>query len=105
MILFLFSLNHEFEVWKCIEYFLGDEKIIGLLVQNGADINQKDNNGTTNLHSATYLGDVKTVETLVRNLADVNIENRNGETALHIASFIGKLIDLLIKKKNFFYYN
>lgn len=60
-------------------------------MKNGADVNQKDNNGTTNLHSAAYSGDRKTVEILVRNHADVNIESKNGETALHIAVFIGKL--------------
>lgn len=76
-----------------MSYLLGDEKVIELLVQNGADVNQKDNNGTANLHSAAYLGDGKTVEILVHNFADVNIENKNGETALHIATFIGRLFD------------
>lgn len=67
--------------------------MIELLVQNGADVNKKDNNGTTNLHYSTYLGDGKTVEILVHNFADVNIENENGETALLMATKIGRLID------------
>lgn len=33
----------------------GDEQTIELLIQNGSDINLKDNNGTTILHSAVYL--------------------------------------------------
>lgn len=37
--------------------FSGDEQTIELLVQNGSDINLKDNNGTTNLHSAVFLGE------------------------------------------------
>lgn len=63
MLLLLVKMNIELTFHKMpflktviFRWFSGDEQTIELLVKNGSDINLKDNNGTTNLHSAVFLG-------------------------------------------------
>ena len=51
----------------------------------GADINAKDNNGETPLHSAADAGHADIIRALVELGADINAQDEDGETPLHRA--------------------
>ncbi|MFP3022319.1 MAG: ankyrin repeat domain-containing protein, partial [Wolbachia sp.] len=59
--------------------------IVKLLVNNGADINAKDNEGWTSLHWAVQLGSLNVVKYLVEKGADVNALTADGRAPLDIA--------------------
>jgi ankyrin repeat protein len=72
------------------------------LIEKGADINAKDNNGMTALMLASKNNRkeiVELVELLIKNGADVNAKDIYGRTALMIASVNGhkEIVELLIK--------
>lgn len=78
------------------------------LVNRGADINFKDDNGWTPLHSAVFWGKRECVETLIRLpqmiprlRLSVDLRNAKGRTALHVAARKGKaeLVSLLINAR------
>ena len=68
---------------------IGGYEIVKLLIEHGADINAKNNNGWTALmwalvsNNAEYL---EIIKLLVENGANINTKNNNGDTALIIAS-------------------
>jgi ankyrin repeat protein len=72
-----------------------------LLLDRGADLNAKDDEGRTMLMlaAASSAMPVKTVEALVARGADVNATNARGETALSLAQRHGRtpVVDLLVK--------
>ena len=74
--------------------------IVQLLVENEADLNDKDINGKTPLHFASEIYDRDIQRLLLRKGADVNACDDNGVTALHLASKNGNkcLVQLLIDK-------
>ena len=56
-----------------------------MLLENGADVNTKDNNGDTPLHCAVSSGKKNMVELLIAKGADVNARNKKGLTPLRAA--------------------
>ena len=60
-------------------------EIMRMLLEGGADPNQKQNQGWTVLHSAAQHGDVEMAGLLLRHGADVHSKSENGQTALDLA--------------------
>jgi hypothetical protein len=61
-----------------------------LLIDNGADVNAKNNDGHTPLHYACVFGHVDAAKLLIHNEANVNAKSNNdGGTPLHYASAEG----------------
>jgi uncharacterized protein len=56
-----------------------------LLLQQGADITIKDNDGLTALHRAAKEGNEAVVGVLLEMKADIYAETRSRQTALHLA--------------------
>ena len=69
------------------------------LIENGADINAKDDNNETPLIQAFYAGSDYTLELIITSGANVNVKDRYGHTALDIAKLSGdsETIELLKK--------
>jgi hypothetical protein len=61
------------------------------LLENGADVDSRDEAGMTPLHSVAFLGHIKTARLLIKYGADVNAINDKGETPLHLAADGGQL--------------
>jgi ankyrin repeat protein len=80
-------------IWKDAEK--GDIEAVKLHLDNGVDVNAKDNIGWTPLHFATVLDHKEIVELLIATGADVNAKNKEGRTPLNWAS--GETADLLRK--------
>jgi len=59
---------------------------IKVLIENGADVNAKDDNGKTPLISAALLNAIDVVDLLIKNGADVNPIERNRRTFMKLAS-------------------
>lgn len=58
------------------------------LVEKGANVNEKDDNGITPLHIAAEeigVDHTKIIEYLLENGADPNVKNKEGETPVHVA--------------------
>jgi ankyrin repeat protein len=90
-------------------YLLGDAvgagmnlvlKYITSLVSNGADVNEKGEDGCTPLHLAASNSSIKIVKFLVSNGADVNAKLEDGMTPLHLAAGNGylKISKFLVSK-------
>jgi ankyrin repeat protein len=79
----------------------GDIEIVKLLIENGADVNKQNKDGTTALYIASQRGDIEIVKLLIQNGADVNKQNKDGKTALYIASKWGypTIVKLLSDKE------
>jgi hypothetical protein len=77
---------------------MGHLNVVQLLVDEGADINAKSNNGLTALMIASGIGHREIVQLLIAEGADVNAKKDNGETALMLASQKGhrEIVQLLI---------
>ena len=81
-----------------------DPAVVQALVEKGADVNAKAEDGATPLIIAVGRGDPKVVKALLDNGADANAKDKNGRTALMRASFFAlgssshqEIKDLLIK--------
>ena len=75
-------------------------KIISILINEGADVNARDNRGTPIIYSAASTNNPRAISILERAGADVNsISVHNNGTAIHIASHYGwdDVIDRLIE--------
>ncbi|EAX88509.1 ankyrin repeat protein, putative [Trichomonas vaginalis G3] len=51
-----------------------------MLLSHGADVNAKNNYGSTALHFAVYSNSLEIIETLISHGAKVNIQNDYGQT-------------------------
>ena len=78
---------------------MGDEAIVGKLIEAGVDVNITDNQGKTALMSATHNRPSAVVGKLIRAGADVNAKDEHGFTALMCASMSehGEVVEELIK--------
>ena len=68
---------------------LKSAKEIEDLILQGADVNQKDNDGSTALMNASYYGHKEMVGILLEGGADVNQKDKYGQTELMRASYCG----------------
>jgi len=73
----------------------GDDKIVRLLLENGADVNAQSGEYGNSLCAASYWGRDQTVQKLLENGADVNMRGEYGN-ALQAASRTGH--DLIAQK-------
>ena len=75
------------------------QQIVGLFVQNGAELNAKDNNGSNSLHwlCCSYRGSdlIDVARLLLQNEVDVNAKTNNGYNALHLLCTSYKGNDML----------
>jgi serine/threonine-protein phosphatase 6 regulatory ankyrin repeat subunit B len=78
----------------------GNPDIVKLLLDNGADMNAKDEKGNTALFHASGRGHAEIVEMLLDNEADMNAKDKNGQTALIEASEKGhaEIVVMLLEK-------
>uniref|UniRef100_A0A914CHA7 Uncharacterized protein n=1 Tax=Acrobeloides nanus TaxID=290746 RepID=A0A914CHA7_9BILA len=72
--------------YKDTELTGGYLDVVQWLVEHGADVNVKSNNGETVLHSAAQWGSLAVVQWLVEHGADVNVKSNDGRTVLHSAA-------------------
>lgn len=63
----------------------GDESAVRSLLDRGADVNARDNDGETALMAASFSGHVGVVKLLLDRGAEVNGRSRTGWTALNLA--------------------
>ena len=92
-----------FGVWKMKQtcwhknISVGDAALIKSLLDEGADINAKDN-GLTLLMKAATEGYLKTAKLLIDKKADIDASSNEGGTALIAASMFGyiKIVELLV---------
>src|SRR3972149_140114 len=75
------------------------EVLISLLIKNGANVNQADNDGTTPLYIASRYGHVEVISLLLNNGANVNQVDNVRFSPLHVASSNDyvKVVHLLLK--------
>jgi ankyrin repeat protein len=78
----------------------GDVEQVRLLISNGADVNEKDNDGRTPLHSAARYARKDVVAVLLAQGASINEADGSGQTPLHLAADFGaKLVPELLLAK------
>lgn len=69
----------------------GESEEIKLLLEEGAGVNVKNENGWTPLHWATRNGHADAVRVLLDKGAHMNAKNNCGSTPLHLASHLGRV--------------
>ena len=69
----------------------GRYEMCKLLIEKGADVNAKSNDGSTPLHWAAIKGQPRICKLLLDNGADVNATETDGETPLHFAAYCSNL--------------
>ena len=79
----------------------GDEQVVRLLIEKGADVNACDADGNYALHHALENGHEQVARLLIEKGADVTACDANGNPALHYASNNGdeQVVRLLIEKE------
>lgn len=85
----------------CIASSKGEARMIVRLIENGALINGRDQNGWTALHRASFKGKLEVVRVLVDKGIDINARDEEGYTALHCAVEAGEaqVVELLVKRE------
>lgn len=74
---------------------IGDPELITLLLNNGANVKQKNNHGKTALHYVFYSLNLNNpddiIKLLIKHGADINAQDQKGETPLMLATQFGKV--------------
>ncbi|KAK1404603.1 MSP domain-containing protein [Heracleum sosnowskyi] len=78
----------------------GEVRTMQRLLENGASLNGRDQQGWTALHRASFKGHLDAVRMLIQKGIDINAKDVDGYTALHCAVESGQVevIELLVKK-------
>lgn len=81
--------------------YLGNAKMVELLVRHGADVHRKERDSYTPLHYAVFFRHHETARVLMDAGADPNVEDDEGKTPLQRARANGddRMICILSKKK------
>ncbi|KAK7271099.1 hypothetical protein RJT34_26719 [Clitoria ternatea] len=84
----------------CLAARKGDVRNIQKVLENGAGINGRDQNGWTALHRASFKGRIEAVKVIVERGVDVDAKDEEGYTALHCAAESGHadVTEFLVKK-------
>lgn len=77
----------------------GNNQIVELLIENGANMDLQDFGGWTALMHAVYKGRTEVVHTLIDSGADVNVKNVGDHTALYIAEELNTSPDIIMALK------
>jgi hypothetical protein len=79
--------------WTPLHYvaWKGHIEIARLLLQNGAEVNVRNNFGWTPLYCSAFYGHIDILHLLVENGADIEAQDVDGERALHWAARYGHL--------------
>lgn len=77
-----------------------DATIVNYFLEQGVDVNKKDNEGNTVLINAAASGDLAVVESIIAKTSDINAQNAKGESALTKAVAMGTsdVMTLLLNK-------
>jgi cytohesin len=78
----------------------GNNAILDLLIERGAEVNAQDNTGLTPLHVAAWWSITERAGILLDHGADIGARDRFGDTPLHIAAMNGrgKMCKFLIER-------
>ena len=63
------------------------DECLKILIERGANVNERNNNGETALSVAAKFGSVKSVQTLLKHNALINVQDFSGKTPLMCAAF------------------
>ncbi|XP_042013067.1 protein VAPYRIN-like [Salvia splendens] len=78
----------------------GDARMVARLIESGAAVNGRDQNGWTALHRAAFKGRLDVARAVVEKGVDVDAKDGEGYTAFHCAVESGhvEVIEMLVKK-------
>ncbi len=79
--------------WAAIN---GQTAVVKLLLEKGANINNRHRDGSTALHSAAFLGHVETVKLLLEKGADINIRKDDGMRPIDVAKIDWGLTEFVV---------
>lgn len=72
--------------------------LLKALVDNGADVNARDEHDRLPIHLAVSFGSTEVVEALIAAGANVNVRDKDGQSSIHLAAFFNstKVVEALI---------
>lgn len=84
------DINHIASGGSSLMHLTTNTSTVELLIREGYDINTKDNDGNTRLHTVIKPDyDISLLQGLLANNADINITNNDGHTPLNLAANMG----------------
>ncbi len=84
------DINAKDEIGRAPLHFVKNKAVAELLIAKGADVNARTKDGSTLLHTMAWNGNKEIVGLLLENGADVNAKHNKGHTPLHFAVRTGK---------------